>query len=72
MNGRVPGAPAPSEPRLPPKLLILDELSNHLILDRITVLEVALAAYDDAVLVVSHDDTFLKTLAPDRTIGLQG
>jgi ATPase subunit of ABC transporter with duplicated ATPase domains len=54
----------------PPKLLILDEPTNHLDLDGIASLETALAAYDGAVLVVSHDEAFLTSLAPTRVIDL--
>jgi len=54
----------------PPKLLILDEPTNHLDLDGITALESALAAYDGAVMVISHDAAFLQSFAPDRTIHL--
>lgn len=53
-----------------PMLLILDEPTNHLDLEGIAALETALAAYDGAVLVVSHDENFLQALAPDRTISL--
>lgn len=55
----------------PPMLLILDEPTNHLDLDGIAALEAALDAYDGAVLAVSHDEPFIKSLAPDRTIYLQ-
>lgn len=54
----------------PPKLLILDEPTNHLDLDGIASLEAALAAYDGAVLVVSHDEAFLTSLAPTKVIEL--
>ncbi|MHA3978978.1 ABC-F family ATP-binding cassette domain-containing protein [Halovulum sp. GXIMD14794] len=54
----------------PPMLLILDEPTNHLDLDGIAALEAALAAYDGAVLAVSHDRAFLSSLAPDREIRL--
>ena len=54
----------------PPMLLILDEPTNHLDLDGIAALEAALTAYDGAILVVSHDGAFLKSLAPERTIEL--
>jgi len=56
----------------PPMLLILDEPTNHLDLDGIAALEAALNAYDGAVLAISHDEAFLRTLAPDRTIHLPG
>ncbi|MCA1440440.1 ABC-F family ATP-binding cassette domain-containing protein [Ensifer sp. IC4062] len=55
----------------PPMLLILDEPTNHLDLNSVSALEAALAAYDGAVLVVSHDDRFIKSLAPDRTVYLE-
>ena len=54
----------------PPMLLILDEPTNHLDLDGIAALEAALDAYDGAVLVISHDAAFIRSLAPDRTIHL--
>tara|TARA_R110000751_G_scaffold81216_1_gene163851 strand:+ start:194 stop:1777 length:1584 start_codon:yes stop_codon:yes gene_type:complete len=54
----------------PPALLILDEPTNHLDLDGIAALEAALAAYDGAVLAISHDAAFVEALAPDRTIHL--
>ncbi|GGG83135.1 ABC transporter [Salipiger pallidus] len=54
----------------PPPLLILDEPTNHLDLDGIAALEAALAAYDGAVLAISHDTAFLESLSPDRTIDL--
>ena len=56
----------------PPQLLILDEPTNHLDLGGIAALEAALAAYDGAVLVISHDETFLKSIEPDRTIEVHG
>lgn len=55
----------------PPMLLVLDEPTNHLDLDGIAALEAALAAYDGAVLAISHDEAFLKTLGPNRTITLR-
>lgn len=54
----------------PPQLLILDEPTNHLDLDGVEALESALATYDGAVAVVSHDQAFLASLAPDRVIPL--
>ncbi|WP_243611933.1 ABC-F family ATP-binding cassette domain-containing protein [Shimia aestuarii] len=54
----------------PPSLLILDEPTNHLDLEGVEALETALAAYDGAVLVVSHDRAFLRALSPDRVLRL--
>lgn len=50
----------------PPPLLILDEPTNHLDLDAISALQAGLQAYDGALLVVSHDETFLKSLGITR------
>jgi len=54
----------------PPRLLILDEPTNHLDLDGIAALEAALAAYDGAVLAISHDEAFVRALGPGRTVSL--
>lgn len=53
-----------------PMLLMLDEPTNHLDLEGIAALEAALAAYDGAVLAISHDAAFLRALAPDRTVNV--
>ncbi len=55
----------------PPQLLILDEPTNHLDLASITAVEAALAAYDGALLVVSHDADFLDAIGVVRRIELR-
>lgn len=45
-----------------PQLLLLDEPSNHLDLPSIQALETMLRTYQGALMVVSHDETFLKNL----------
>ncbi|EPX80531.1 ABC-F family ATP-binding cassette domain-containing protein [Salipiger mucosus] len=55
----------------PPQLLILDEPTNHLDLAGLDALEAALAAYDGAILAVSHDQTFVQSLGPDRVVTLE-
>jgi len=55
----------------PPQLLILDEPTNHLDLDSVRAVETALAGYDGALLVVSHDEDFLEAIGVGRRIGLE-
>ncbi len=52
----------------PPPLLILDEPTNHLDIDSITAVEAGLAAYDGALLVVSHDEVFLDNIGITRRV----
>ena len=55
----------------PPQLLILDEPTNHLDLDSVRAVEAALAGYDGALLVVSHDEDFLEAVGVDGRIALE-
>ncbi len=55
---------------LPPQLLVLDEPTNHLDIESVDAVEAALQAYDGALLVVSHDETFLRNIAVQRMIDL--
>ena len=50
--------------------LVLDEPTNHLDLPAIEQLEVALAAFDGTVLLVSHDRRLLDAVELDRTVTL--
>ncbi|HEX2165735.1 MAG TPA: ABC-F family ATP-binding cassette domain-containing protein [Longimicrobiales bacterium] len=55
----------------PPSLLVLDEPTNHLDLDALEALESALCSYDGALLVVSHDATFLDAIGIERHVVLR-
>ncbi|MEJ2817623.1 ABC-F family ATP-binding cassette domain-containing protein [Caulobacter sp. CCG-8] len=55
----------------PPKLLILDEPTNHLDLDSVQAVESALAGYDGALLIASHDEDFLEAVGVERRIDLR-
>lgn len=54
----------------PPQLMLLDEPTNHLDLDTVEMLEAALKAYDGALIVVSHDEAFLKAIGSTATVAL--
>jgi ATPase subunit of ABC transporter with duplicated ATPase domains len=55
----------------PPLLLLLDEPTNHLDLTSIEELEGALNGFDGAMVVVSHDRTFLQAIGIEREIALR-
>ena len=50
--------------------LVLDEPTNHLDLEAIEQLEAALAGYDGAIVLVSHDRRFLEAFEPTTTVDL--
>jgi ATPase subunit of ABC transporter with duplicated ATPase domains len=52
----------------PPQLLILDEPTNHLDLASIQCLESALNCYEGGLLIISHDETFLKNIKITRAV----
>jgi ATPase subunit of ABC transporter with duplicated ATPase domains len=53
-----------------PSLLVLDEPTNHLDFDALEAIESALASYEGALLVVSHDEDFLAAIRIDRRVEL--
>ena len=54
----------------PPQLLVLDEPTNNLDLDTVDQLVAALSAYRGGVLVVSHDEAFLRRIGPTLVLEL--
>lgn len=54
-----------------PQLLVLDEPTNNLDLAAVRELESALRAYRGALVVVSHDETFVDHLSPTRRLLLE-
>jgi len=54
-----------------PNFLILDEPTNDLDLDTITILEDFLLAYKGCLLIISHDRFFMDTLV-DRLLVFRG
>lgn len=56
----------------PPQLLILDEPTNHLDLTSIASIESALKNYQGAMIVISHDQTFLENIGVERVVKVNG
>lgn len=52
----------------PPQLLILDEPTNHLDLRSVSEIESALKNYQGAMIVISHDFTFLRHIGIEREL----
>lgn len=55
---------------LVPQCLVLDEPNNHLDLEHLEGLEAALRGYDGALVVASHDETFLEAIGIARVVDL--
>nr|WP_314434290.1 ABC-F family ATP-binding cassette domain-containing protein [uncultured Brevundimonas sp.] len=56
--------------RSPARFLILDEPTNHLDLESVAAVETALADYDGALMVVSHDPDFIDAIGIERVVAL--
>ncbi|AMK25571.1 ABC-F family ATP-binding cassette domain-containing protein [Sphingobium sp. TKS] len=54
----------------PPQLLMLDEPTNHLDIESVEAIEGGLAAYDGALILVSHDESFLANVGVDHRLDL--
>lgn len=55
---------------IPPQLIILDEPTNNMDLASIAYIERLMKNYQGALIVVSHDKTFLKNIGIEKTIML--
>jgi ATPase subunit of ABC transporter with duplicated ATPase domains len=56
----------------PPQLILLDEPTNNMDLESIASIERALRSYKGALLVISHDVTFLQNIGVEEKIELTG
>lgn len=56
----------------PPQLLVLDEPTNNLDLNSIEQIESALMNYEGALVIISHDQQFLKNIGIEHKIYLGG
>jgi ATPase subunit of ABC transporter with duplicated ATPase domains len=54
----------------PPQLVLLDEPTNHLDLEAIASMEETLSDYQGALLIVSHDEDFLRNVHVHRRVEL--
>ena len=54
-----------------PSLMMLDEPTNHLDLDTVRALEAVLLTFDGALVVVSHDGEFLRSIGVGREISMR-
>jgi ATPase subunit of ABC transporter with duplicated ATPase domains len=54
-----------------PKLLVIDEITNNLDLETIEHVTQVLKAYPGAMIVVSHDEEFLKEIGVDKVVDVQ-
>jgi len=54
-----------------PELILLDEPTNNLDLKSIDLLETALKQFQGAMVVISHDDRFIKNLGLDQRLLLE-
>ncbi|HRO67765.1 MAG TPA: ATP-binding cassette domain-containing protein [Pseudobdellovibrionaceae bacterium] len=54
----------------PPEILLMDEPTNDLDLANLEALEKALREYPGALIMISHDDTFVKNLGAEELVNL--